>query len=80
MHYAKLLLDEIFGVERFQNEIVWCYREAINSKKRWNRKHDTLLFYTNSDKFTFNSDRVLQPYSDANVRKYRHKDERARIA
>jgi DNA modification methylase len=76
VHYAKLLLDEIFGVERFQNEIVWCYREAINSKKRWNRKHDTLLFYTNSDTFTFNSERVLQPYSESNVRKYRHKDEK----
>ena len=76
VHYAKLLLDEIFGVERFQNEIVWCYREAINSKKRWNRKHDTLLFYTNADTFTFNPDRVLQPYSESNVRKYRHKDEK----
>ncbi|MCW3050835.1 MAG: putative modification methylase [Chthonomonadales bacterium] len=76
VHYAKLLLDEIFGVERFQNEIVWCYREAINSRKRWNRKHDTLLFYSNSDTFTFNSDRVLLPYSESNVRKYRHKDEK----
>jgi len=76
VHYAKLLLDEIFGVERFQNEIVWCYREAINSKKRWNRKHDTLLFYTNSETFTFNSERVLLPYSESNVRKYRHKDEK----
>jgi DNA modification methylase len=76
VHYAKLLLDEIFGVERFQNEIVWCYREAINSKKRWNRKHDTLLFYTNSETFTFNSDRVLLPYSEGNIRKYRHQDEK----
>ncbi|HLV81061.1 MAG TPA: DNA methyltransferase, partial [Chthonomonadaceae bacterium] len=42
-HYAKLLLDEIFGTARFQNEIAWCYREAINARKRWNRKHDTLL-------------------------------------
>ena len=76
VHYAKLLLDEIFGVERFQNEIVWCYREAINSKKRWNRKHDTLLFYSKSDTFTFNPDRVLLPYSEGNIRKYRHRDEK----
>jgi DNA modification methylase len=78
VHYAKLLLDEIFGADRFQNEIVWCYREAINSRKRWNRKHDTLLFYTNSEIFTFNSNRVLQPYSESNVRKYRHEDEKGR--
>ena len=76
VHYAKLLLDEIFGAERFQNEIVWCYREAINSRKRWNRKHDTLLFYTNSETFTFNPDRVLLPYSESNIRKYRHRDEK----
>ena len=76
VHYAKLLLDEIFGVERFQNEIVWCYREAINSKKRWNRKHDTLLFYSNSKTFTFNPDRVLLPYSESNIQKYRHQDDK----
>ena len=76
VHYAKLLLDEIFGAERFQNEIVWCYREAINSKKRWNRKHDTLLFYTKSDTFPFYPERVLLPYRESNVRKYRHRDEK----
>ncbi len=78
VHYAKLLLDEIFGVERFQNEIVWCYREAINSKKRWNRKHDTLLFYTNSDVFTFNPDPVREPYSESSIRKFRHADEKGK--
>lgn len=75
-HYAKLLLDEIFGVARFQNEIVWCYREAINSKKRWNRKHDTLLFYSKGATFTFNADAVRTPYSESNVKKYRHQDEK----
>ncbi len=78
VHYAKLLLDEIFGAERFQNEIVWCYREAINSKKRWNRKHDTLLFYTNSDTFTFNPDAVREPYAESTVSKFRHSDEKGR--
>ncbi len=75
-HYAKLLLDEIFGGERFQNEIIWCYREAINSKKRWNRKHDTLLFYSKGERFTFNYNRVQQPYAESNIRKYRHRDEK----
>ncbi len=74
-HYAKLLLDEIFGVARFQNEIIWCYREAINSKKRWNRKHDTILMYSKGANFTFNHDRVREPYAETNIRKYRHKDE-----
>ena len=75
-HYAKLLLDEIFGVERFQNEIIWCYREAINSKKRWNRKHDTILFYSKGERFTFNYQTAQQPYAESNIRKYRHQDEK----
>ncbi len=75
-HYAKLLLDEIFGIERFQNEIVWCYREAINSKKRWNRKHDTILFYSKGERFTFNPDPVREPYKESHIKKYRQRDER----
>ena len=75
-HYAKLLLDEIFGVSRFQNEIIWCYREAINSKKRWNRKHDTILMYSKGAQFTFNYDAVCEPYAETNIRKYRYKDDK----
>ncbi len=74
--YARLLLDEIFGPSRFQNEIAWCYREAINAKKRWNRKHDTLLFYSKSDTFTFNADAVRGAYAESNVKKYRLRDEK----
>lgn len=76
VHYAKLLLDEIFGVDRFQNEIAWCYREAINSKKRWNRKHDTLLFYSKGEQFTFNFDAVREPYSESTVKKFRSHDDK----
>ncbi len=76
VHYAKLLLDEIFGVEQFQNEIAWCYREAINSKKRWNRKHDTLLFYSKGEKFTFNYDTAREAYSESTLRKFRSRDEK----
>ena len=75
-HYAKLILDEIFGAERFQNEIAWCYREAINSRKRWNRKHDTLLFYSKGEAFTFNPETVLEPYSESTLKKFRNRDEK----
>jgi site-specific DNA-methyltransferase (adenine-specific)/adenine-specific DNA-methyltransferase len=75
VHYVKLLLDEIFGTARFQNEIVWCYREAINSRKRWNRKHDTLLFYSKGNRFTFHSEAVREPYADSHLKKYRLRDE-----
>lgn len=74
--YVRLVLDEIFGRDCFQNEIAWCYREAINSRKRWNRKHDTILFYSrHPEKWTFNADDVLQPHSENTVKKYKYEDE-----
>lgn len=78
-HYLKLLLDATFGAASFRNEIAWCYREAINSSKRWNRKHDTILFYTKSPtEWTFNADEVLAPHSPNTVKKYKYEDEKGR--
>jgi adenine specific DNA methylase Mod len=74
-HYVKIIMDEIFGRERFQNEIVWCYREAVNSKKRWNRKHDLIYFYSKGVKITFNYQEAIEPHSEATLKKYRHRDE-----
>jgi len=44
-HYLKMLMDAVFGPENFQNEIVWCYKTGGATKRRFARKHDTLLFY-----------------------------------
>ena len=52
--YAKILLDEVFGRECFQNEIIWHYRTGGASKRRFARKHDNIFFYTRSpDEWTF---------------------------
>lgn len=72
--YIRLLMDEVFGTENFQNHIVWCYREAINSSKRWNRKHDDIMFYSKSSNFLFNSNNVLEPHSENTIKKYKYKD------
>jgi len=75
----RLVCDDVFGSACFQNEIAWCYREAINSSKRWNRKHDTILFYTKDPEiFTFNADKVLQPHSPKTIKKYKYRDEKGR--
>ncbi len=60
--YVKILLDAIFGHKNFQNEIVWYYSGGGASKRRFARKHDTLLFYTKSNKWTFNVDDVRVPH------------------
>jgi site-specific DNA-methyltransferase (adenine-specific) len=54
VHYAKVLLDQIFGRECFQNEIVWAYDYGARSKKRWSAKHDNILWYVKNPKdYTF---------------------------
>ena len=55
-HYIKAVMDRIFGVENFRNEIVWYYQTGGVSKKWYSRKHDVLLFYTNTDQYYINFD------------------------
>ncbi len=54
-HYLKVMCDEMFGYNNFQNEVVWCYKTGGASKERFARKHDTIFFYGKSDKWKFNS-------------------------
>jgi len=44
-HYAKVLLDDLFGRECFLNEIVWAYDYGARPRRRWPAKHDTILVY-----------------------------------
>lgn len=56
-HYAKIWLDDIFGRDCFQNEIIWAYDYGARTKKRWSAKHDNILWYTKSaDDFKFDID------------------------
>ena len=76
-HYIKLVLDGIFGRERFQNEIVWKRSHAHNDGKQgsahFGRVTDSILFYTKSGKVTWN--RQYTPYDPEYVaRDYRHLD------
>ena len=60
--YARVLLDEIFGPQRFLNEIVWVYHGPSPIRSAFKRKHDTILVYTRSADYTFNADAVRIPY------------------
>ena len=57
VHYCKIMLDEIFGRDSFQNEIIWAYDYGARSTKRWPAKHDNILWYTKDpEQYTFNLD------------------------
>lgn len=72
-HYIKVLMDAVFGKDRFLNEIVWKRTGAHGGAKRWAPVHDTILFYSKSDEYTWT--RPVQPYEAGYVEsRYVRKD------
>jgi site-specific DNA-methyltransferase (adenine-specific) len=63
-HYAKVLLDALFGPDCFLNEIIWAYDYGGKSKSRWPSKHDTILVYVKDPGgYFFDSESVdREPY------------------
>lgn len=61
-HRLRVAMDSIFGDSNFRNEIVWCFRQGGRSNKMFGRKHETILFYTKTNKWVFNADDVRVPY------------------
>jgi DNA modification methylase len=73
-HYIKVMMDGIFGHKNFRNEIIWKRTGAHGRAKRWGPIHDTILFYTVSEKYTWN--RVFEEYDQSYVDDfYRFNDE-----
>lgn len=64
VHYAKVLLDALFGRECFLNEIIWAYDYGARTKKKWPSKHDTILVYVkNPSNYVFNAEEIdREPY------------------
>ena len=64
VHYARVLLDEIFGRDCLLNEIIWAYDYGARPKSRWPAKHDNVLVYVKDpDNYWFdNEDVEREPY------------------
>jgi len=81
VHYAKVLMDEIFGKNNFKREIIWHLSGAAGYKSLVNsyvRGHDTILYYSKSDRVYFekeylpyNEDQLKRFKTDENGRKYK---------
>ncbi len=72
VHYVKVRCDAIFGANRFMNEIVWSYNSGGGSKKRYGRKHDTILWYGAGPNPVFNADAARVPYDAVIAKKRAH--------
>ena len=63
VHHLRLVLDEVFGLENFRNEIIWWYLWGGRGKTQWNSKHDNILFYSKGSSWTFNYRDVLDEHT-----------------
>jgi len=70
--HLRILMDRIFGDTNFQNEIVWYYKGAGVSPKRWARRHDAILFYTKGKEWYFNPDPVRDEYAESTKERFSH--------
>lgn len=73
-HWIRCLMDDVFKYDNFQNEIVWIYRTQGFSKSKWSEKHDVILFYSKSKKFTFNLEAVREKEIGASTKKRWYKE------
>lgn len=64
VHYAKVLLDALFGRDCFLNELIWAYDYGARATRRWPAKHDTILVYVKDPRrYHFDADAVdREPY------------------
>jgi DNA modification methylase len=77
-HYLKLLMDTIFGVANYKNEITWKRFNFHADAHRFGRVSDRLLFYTKTDEYIFN--RIKTGYSEEYVEnKFVHYDSKGRF-
>ncbi|MBI3953163.1 MAG: restriction endonuclease [Chloroflexi bacterium] len=53
-HYLKLVLDSVFGPGNFRNEVVWQRTSSHNDSKKFGRVNDTILYYSKTQRFTWN--------------------------
>ena len=68
-YYLRMLMDSVFGAKNFRNEILWCYTGPGSPKMRqFNRKSDTIFWYSKSQKWTFNKSKMRIPYKDPKQR------------
>ena len=79
IHYVKILMDEIFGEDNFQREIVWDISVLSGFKTlapNWVRGHDTILYYSKSEDRVFN--KLKQPHTQEYLDSFNRVDENGR--
>ena len=66
-HYLKILLDIIFGVKNFRNEIVWHYRRWTGKSKMFQKLHDIILFYVKKEDSNYTFNEIYTDYTEGSI-------------
>lgn len=76
-HYAKIIMDEVFGEDNFINEIIWWYPSGSDPSKNFNRKHDNIFWYAKNKEsdYIFNFEEVAIPYTEEQESRFSEWDE-----
>lgn len=69
-HYLKIIMDYIFGMKNFRNEVVWCYKENDVATKHFPKKHDVILFYSKTEEYNFMP--IRGEITEAQRKRYNH--------
>lgn len=71
VHYVKVALDEIFGIKNFRNEIIWKRTSGVKTSQFKDKKYsvltDTILYYSKTDNYTFDIDRIKEKLSEEEI-------------
>lgn len=65
-------MDEVFGADRFVNEVIWHYSGAGTPKGCWAKRHDNIWVYSKTSEYCFNADAVRTEYSATTVERFSH--------
>ncbi len=80
-HYLKIVMDCIFGADKFVNEIVWrrygAHNDVGQGSRHYGRVHDVLLYYTKSSSATWHQ--LFMPLGPEAIRSYRMQDPDGRV-
>lgn len=77
-HYVKVMLDEIFGDDRFLNEIVWWYYNKFQDNvNRFASNHDVIFWYAKSESYTFHRQREAREKPIQQIRRVWDKEKQS---
>jgi len=71
-HSIKLVADEVFGPDKFQNEIIWTFTGGTDRAQGFQSKHNTIFFYTKKTDFLFNP--IYEPFAEATIKRFNRTD------